>query len=368
VDVAVSRGSESLARELEAAGFGRAVVLSEEDPRVVRVAGKIDVDLADLEGGSIAADLGRRDFTANALAVDLATGEWVDPFGGRRDIAAHRLRLVREENLAHDPLRTLRAARFLATHGLTPDGRTERACRRYAPMLSRVAPERIGAELSKLLGAGKAGPAFDWARRAGLLPAALGLSAGRVGLLSAARTQHRLDLLVRRQTPSQRRTIRLAAIADAAGLDPSGTATWLRHRRFGRVETLEAARLVALVRAMPSAASAPSADWAWLYDAGALAQAGLTLLPALRPERRSAAQRIARRRRHVRRGPRITGNEVMRWGGLSPGPRIGELLREIGIEGLAGRIRTKAQARRWLSGRLREPRGANRSEVPKESR
>jgi hypothetical protein len=58
----------------------------------------------------------------------------------------------------------------------------------------------------------------------------------------------------------------------------------------------------------------------------------------------------------------------MSWGALPPGPPIGELLREIGIAGLAGRIRTKSQARRWLSARLSRPDGPGRAEVPKESR
>ena len=367
MDIAVSREAEILARELEAAGYGRAVVLSEV-PRVVRVAGRICLDLADLEGGSIGADLARRDFTANALAVDLSAREWVDPFGGRRDIAARRLRLVREENFADDPLRTLRAARFFATHGLEPDARTKRACRRFAPMLSGVALERIGAELSKLLGADRAGPAFDWARSAGLLPAALGLEIGRRRLAVAARHLHRLDARLGRLVPRERRVIRLTAIADAAGLGASETAAWLRRRRLGRAEAAAAGRLVELVRNAASESDAPSADWAWIYDADRLAPAALTLLPVLRPERASAALRIARRRRRGRRGPRITGEELMSWGALPPGPPIGELLREIGIAGLAGRIRTKPQARRWLSARLSRPDGPGRAEVPKESR
>jgi tRNA nucleotidyltransferase/poly(A) polymerase len=366
VDIAVSREAEILARELEAAGHGRAVVLSEV-PRVVRVAGRICLDLADLEGGSIGADLSRRDFTANALAVDLSALEWVDPFGGRRDIAARRLRLVREENFADDPLRTLRAARFFATHGLEPDARTKRACRRFAPMLSGVALERIGAELSKLLGADRAGPAFDWARSAGLLPAALGLEIGR-RLAVAARRLHRLDARLGRLDPRERRVIRLAAIADAAGLGASETAAWLRRRRLARAEAAAAGRLVELVRNAASESDAPSADWAWIYDADRLAPAALTLLPILRPERASAALRIARRRRRGRRGPRITGEELMSWGALPPGPPIGQLLREIGIAGLAGRIRTKPQARRWLSARLSRPGGLCRAEVPKDSR
>ena len=70
-------------------GFGRAVFLSRDrpGPRVFRVAGKRPLDLAELEGGSIEADLARRDFTANAVALALPGGQLLDPFGGIADIA-----------------------------------------------------------------------------------------------------------------------------------------------------------------------------------------------------------------------------------------------------------------------------------------
>ncbi len=232
VDVAVARDSEGIARELEARGLGRTVLLSEESPRVVRVAGSASLDLADLVGDSIEADLARRDFTANALAIDLSTGDWLDPFGGAADIARHRLRRVREENLAEDPLRAFRAARFFATHGLRPDRDTEKACRRVAPALRTVAPERIATELGKLLSAATVAPAFRWAARTRLLPPALDLDAptapaGGGSPTGAARCERSAG------SPAEvRRIVRLAAIADAAGLSSGPARHWLSKRRF----------------------------------------------------------------------------------------------------------------------------------------
>jgi tRNA nucleotidyltransferase (CCA-adding enzyme) len=176
-DFAVSRDAEGLALALEERGFGTAVPISESRPRVYRAAGRTPIDLAELEGDSVEQDLARRDFTANAIAIDLETGAWIDPFGGAADIARRRLRLVRESNLAEDPLRAFRAARLYATHRLVPDERTRKACVAVAPRLETVAAERIQAELSKMLEADRVAVPFRWARRAGLLSPGLGLPA-----------------------------------------------------------------------------------------------------------------------------------------------------------------------------------------------
>ncbi len=180
IDVAVSRDAEGLARDLEAAGLGRAVFLSKDrpGPRVFRVAGPRPIDIAEIEGGSIAADLARRDFTVNAIALALGSGELVDPFGGVEDAIRRRLHCVRPENLAEDPLRILRAARLWSTRGLTPDPSVLAAARSAAPLFGRAAAERVTAELSRLLGSERAAPALGWSARAGILPEALGLSLG----------------------------------------------------------------------------------------------------------------------------------------------------------------------------------------------
>ncbi len=102
---------------------------------------------------SIERDLGRRDFTINALALDLATGELIDPEGGARDIAAGIVRAVGDpaQRFAEDALRLLRAARFAAQLGYTIEPATRAAMGARAALITQVATERIAKELRLLL-------------------------------------------------------------------------------------------------------------------------------------------------------------------------------------------------------------------------
>ena len=104
----------------------------------------------------IETDLSRRDFTVNAMAIalDPTAAELVDPFDGLADLAARRLRtpLSPEISFEDDPLRMLRAARFVATLGFEPDAGARRRDRaRCTSRLEIVSAERIRDELSKLL-------------------------------------------------------------------------------------------------------------------------------------------------------------------------------------------------------------------------
>jgi poly(A) polymerase len=101
----------------------------------------------------IAVDLSRRDFTVNAMALRLPDAELVDPFGGVSDLANMRLRtpLSPDESFSDDPLRMLRAARFVAGYGLVPDDALVEAVTRLRGRLSIVSAERVQGELSKLL-------------------------------------------------------------------------------------------------------------------------------------------------------------------------------------------------------------------------
>jgi len=101
----------------------------------------------------IAVDLSRRDFTVNAMALRLPDLELVDPYGGVEDLAALRLRtpLSPDESFNDDPLRMLRAARFIAGYDLTPDPELVDAVTRLRGRLAIVSVERIQGELSKLL-------------------------------------------------------------------------------------------------------------------------------------------------------------------------------------------------------------------------
>lgn len=104
-------------------------------------------------GTDIVDDLARRDFTVNAMALSLPEPELIDPFGGVADLAAGVLRtpLEPEVSFADDPLRMLRAARFIAGYGLEPDPALVVAVRAHATRLEIVSSERIRDELDKLL-------------------------------------------------------------------------------------------------------------------------------------------------------------------------------------------------------------------------
>jgi poly(A) polymerase len=110
---------------------------------------KPDVVFAD----AVEADLSRRDFTVNAMALSLPDPVLVDPFGGAADLAAGRLRtpLAPEVSFADDPLRMLRAARFVAGFGLAPDDALLTALGEMAGRIDIVSAERIRDELDKLI-------------------------------------------------------------------------------------------------------------------------------------------------------------------------------------------------------------------------
>jgi poly(A) polymerase len=101
----------------------------------------------------IAEDLSRRDFTVNAMALRLPDIELIDPFDGVADLGAGVLRtpLAPEVSFSDDPLRMLRAARFIAGYGLKPDDDLVAAVRALGDRLGIVSAERIRDELSKLL-------------------------------------------------------------------------------------------------------------------------------------------------------------------------------------------------------------------------
>ncbi len=104
-------------------------------------------------GSDIETDLSRRDFTVNAMALSLPDLVLVDPFNGIADLAARRLRTPLEPEVAFsdDPLRMLRAARFIAGYGLKPDAELVTAAESMCSRLGIVSRERIRDELDKLL-------------------------------------------------------------------------------------------------------------------------------------------------------------------------------------------------------------------------
>ena len=142
--------------------FGGACVVLDRDRDMARlVLGRWTIDLARQEGDDLTADLLRRDYRINAIGLTLTTEpKLLDPSGGIADLRAQRITAINERNLLDDPLRLLRALRLAAELSMTIDEATVEMIARHRHQLPKVAPERIQAELLKLVQAKNADQAI----------------------------------------------------------------------------------------------------------------------------------------------------------------------------------------------------------------
>jgi tRNA nucleotidyltransferase (CCA-adding enzyme) len=176
-------------------------------------------------------DMARRDFTVNAMARRLETGELVDPFRGRDDLAHGILRTVSPRSFAEDPLRLVRGLRFVSQLGLDPDEQTLRQMREEAPSVRLVSAERIGGglaadglgELSKLLLGDRPLEALRLARDTGVLVEMLPELAPTIGFDQESRhhdltvDEHTFSVVQAAAAAGRPLRVRLAALFHDAG-------------------------------------------------------------------------------------------------------------------------------------------------------
>jgi putative nucleotidyltransferase with HDIG domain len=157
-DIAVEGDARRLARALSRSTRGHVFKLSEGFGawRVIARDRSWQVDVLPVAGRTIEEDLGHRDFTINAIAESLDGGAHVDPFRGVEDLRRGRLRMVAANVFVEDPLRTLRLARLACELGFETDASTATAAAASAPALAQVAPERVFAELKRIVIADRA--------------------------------------------------------------------------------------------------------------------------------------------------------------------------------------------------------------------
>jgi poly(A) polymerase len=176
VDLVTAGEPASVARTVASATGGPVFPLSEEFGawRVIAKAGFV-CDVSPLQGSSIEEDLGKRDFSVNAMAMSLegTAAELIDPHGGRADLEAGVLRVLGEHSYRDDVLRPLRLARLATELSLTPDAETERLTRAYADRIPQTSPERIWAELRRLVVADRVLDGLALADRLGVTAAVL---------------------------------------------------------------------------------------------------------------------------------------------------------------------------------------------------
>jgi hypothetical protein len=250
--------------------------------------------------GRIEDDLAGRDFTVNAIAVPVGGGDAVDPFGGRADIDAKRLRAVSDSVFVDDPLRLLRAVRLEDELDFRLDAASEALVRRDASLVAAPAGERILAELLRLSPAG-------WERLDDFeLLQGLGGSPERLALVS------------RRPSPE---LLLVTALGRAVFRLPISNET----RRFART----------LLGATPPADATPREIHRFRRVTEPWSLEVLRYLGVTELEDAVLASRAAEAPE-----PLLRGDEL----GLTPGPEIGRLLARIAEERAAGTISTREEA------------------------
>ena len=300
-------------------------------------------------GDDIEEDLARRDFTVNAMACEVLTGAFADPYGGRGDLAAGVLRtpLAPHVSFQEDPLRLLRAARFIAGHGLAPGPELTAAVRELAGRLAIVSAERVRGELERLLLVDDPAPGLRFLAVTAVLDPVLPVltgadveQIGRTVAAVAAEPAARWAALLSERPDSAAALLRdlrgsgaLIEEADQllsalAGLSPPPTgAGGLRRAAFTPRADPAA---IGFVRAVRRARGEPVDDIDE-FEAG---------LAALR-----AVEDIDDPR------PPLTGTDVMELLGLEPGPAVGRALdhlRELRFDhGPLSPDEARAELLRW---------------------
>src|SRR5262249_39057029 len=172
---------------------------------------------------SIADDRARRDFTVNAIARRLETGELVDPFDGAEDLRNRVLRTVSRRSFAEDPLRIVRGLRLLSQLGLTPDETMLQQMRDEARNVRLVSGERLGEELARLLLGTHPAAALRLGRDTGVLTELLPELDATIGFEQRSERQHlpldehTFEVVQGAPDPKPNLAVRLAALLHDAG-------------------------------------------------------------------------------------------------------------------------------------------------------
>ncbi len=365
-------------------------------------------------GDDVLGDLVRRDFTVNAMAVELAVPEqreerrrnehryrFVDPHGGLAALAQGELDTpdAPERSFSDDPLRMLRAARFVSQLGLTPSDRVVTAMTAMAGELERITAERVQAEFSKLM-------IGDHPRRALELMVSTGVAEHVVPEVPAMRLevdehmQHKdvythslvvMEQAIERETDGPDLVLRLAALLHDIGKpatrrkEPDGRVSFHHHEVVGAKMTRKRLRALKYPKSVIEDVSqlvylhlrfhgygkgewTDSAVRRYVTDAGRLLDRLHKLVRSdctTRNRRRAAAlqrsydgleDRIAELRRKEELDairPDLDGNQIMELLGIGPGPVVGRAYKHLLAlrmeDGPLGRERAEAELRAWAA-------------------
>lgn len=160
LDVIIEKNIDDLIDYLKKEKYKVFVV--KEELHIFRVfKGESEADITLLKGASIEEDLSKRDFTINAIALELTDNKVIDIFEGRKHLKSKIIQQVNDGSIKDDPVRILRAARFTATYGMHLNIFTEASIREQGENLLSAPKERLFNEFIKVIESDKNGNAFD---------------------------------------------------------------------------------------------------------------------------------------------------------------------------------------------------------------
>lgn len=329
-------------------------------------------------------DLSRRDFTINAMALELPEGRLIDPFNGQADLIDRMLRtpLSPEQSFLDDPLRMMRAVRFVSTMGVHLSEEVEQAIVAYKGELARVSRERIRDELSKILVGREPVKALRILLSTSLsnefIPELSGLKITQDPDFHHKDVLEHTFLVIERTEPDL--ALRLAALFHDIGKPDTkeiieGKVTFYNHDNLGaymakkrlralkypKVVVEEVSKLIYLhMRAYTYRMGwTDKAVRRYIRDAGELRDKLNALIRAdcttKNPRKMRQSLRVLdeleERIIHLEEEeetakirPPIDGNEIMEHLGIGPGPLVGQALNLLLESKLAGEIETKEEA------------------------
>ena len=346
------------ARRLAARLDTRAHILGRGSKRVWRIeAQEIKVELWPLGDLGLDDDIHRRDFSCNALVWSLPDGPLVDRVGGLDDLDNRTLRAISETNLMDDPVRLVRAPRFLAQlPGFKLDPESAVWINTLAPGLADAPRERVGQELLKLLIASGAELGLRTLLDLGLLAytAPAGVEPDPAWLEANLDAAARLVDAAPHPLPGATREAGIAAslglLLRAWGVPAAHAVRAYAWRADDRRHAIYAASHLA---ELANAVDASTGERRFLiHRAGTAFPAALALAAAIEPDH-PGWRRWWRQWTHSGPGlidpkPLLSGREVADLLGLEEGPELGRAINALTKAQVRGKVRTTEGARRWL--------------------
>jgi len=333
------------------AGF----VLLDRSRQIARVVFKqATVDFAQQQGETLEEDLKRRDFTVNAIAYNPYTQEIIDPLLGYQDLQNRVMRMVSKANLQDDPLRLLRAYRQAAQLGFAIAPETKAAIRTLAPLLTNIAPERVRVELNYLLNSPSGTPWLKTAWEDGLIsiwfPHTTQKSYETLALVdSAAFSLPQLPLFQALSDTVKTTWLGIAKLACLVNSNLELAEIELQQLTYSRAEIRAITTALKLLPQLQATNDLSLKEQYLLFRQAGVVFPVLAVLAMAKGTQKDTLLPLINRYLTPNDPVAhlvllVNGKDLMQALKIPPSPVVGELLNEIAIAQIEGKISTPAQA------------------------